>query len=184
MATASGIVEFISIKQMPTEDKYGNKFRASYKIGEDWYSHGTIKQEKIGIKDGQGWHDLAKGDTIEFMYDQNGDFKNVKKATVSITEKGAGASQNTPQSTPAPTKAAGGGKPFVNAAEVGQCMNLAVQLGMVKDYKGFTDEAIRACITEYKSLRQRFHDMYLEEPKKPAPKKAPVNAPVDDEEDI
>ena len=172
MAFTTGVVEFISIKALAKPDNYDNLFRASFKIGEDWFSYGTLKREEIGIKDGDKWHTLCKGDTIEFMFDQNGDFKNVKKTTVTVTAKGAGVSQAAPsqQATSAPAKT--GGKPFVNAAEIGQCMNLAVQLGLVKGYEGFTDTAIRDSIQKYKATRLRFHDLYNEEA--PVEKKAPA----------
>jgi hypothetical protein len=108
------------------------------------------------------------------MYEQNGDFKNVRKTTVTVTEKGAGipTPKQAQQSTSAPGNT---GKPFVNAAEIGQCMNLAVQLGLVKGYDGFNDAAIRDSIQKYKATRLRFHDLYNEEA--PVEKKAPAPKP-------
>ena len=200
MAFTTGVVEFISIKPLAKPDNYDNLFRASFKIGEDWFSYGSTKEEQIQYKDGKEWKPFHKGDTIEFMYDVNGDFRNVQKSTIGVTAKGAGVSQAAPSQQAANDAVAGfsynksakpGDKPFVNAAEIGQCMNLAVQLGLVKGYEGFTDAAIRDSIQKYKATRLRFHDLYNEEApvekKAPAPKAkaAYMTAPAQpDDEDI
>jgi hypothetical protein len=122
MPAFQSVVEAISIKPLSEPDRYGNTFRASVKFGEDWYSWGSLKKEEINFKNGSGWHRLAKGDEIEGMYKENGDWKNIQPKTVTLVSEGKGTPP--PQAKPA---AKSSGDSFVNPAEIGQCMNLAVQ---------------------------------------------------------
>ena len=125
MPALSGIIEAVSIKPLNQADRFGNTFRASLKVGDDWFSFGALKKEAINVKDGNGWTQLAKGMQVEFMYDLNGDFKNIKKASFSITDK------SNAQAAPAPSQQAskpqaqqqqsGGG--FVNPAALGNAGN-------------------------------------------------------------
>ena len=65
MPAASGIVEVVSVKELAQPDNYLNTHRVSYKIGDDWYSHGSVKNGKPGevwTKSGT----ITKGAEIEF----------------------------------------------------------------------------------------------------------------------
>lgn len=127
MPSFNGTVEAISIKELPQEDKYGNVYRASIKLGEDWYSWGSLKRDSISIRQGSGWHTLSKGDSLEGMYKQNGDFKNIQPKTVSVTDEAP--QQNVPKkSTSSPKKGDYVPKPNVNPASRGQAMNLAAHV--------------------------------------------------------
>ena len=81
MPSINAAVEAISVKEMPEVDRYGNTHRANLKIGDDWFSYGAVKKPEINIKTGDSWTQLEKGMEVEFMYDVNGDWKNIKKKT-------------------------------------------------------------------------------------------------------
>lgn len=128
MAAMQGVVEAISVKELASPDQYENTHRGNIKIGDDWYSMGSFKNGKAGeiyTKNGL----ITRGAEIEFMYDVNGDFKNVKKATVSILKKG--------QEQPAPQQSSGGSSATAKKSTyvdntigmgVGAAMNQAVHL--------------------------------------------------------
>lgn len=157
MPSINAQVEAISIKEMPSPDKYGNSHRANIKVGEDWFSYGALKKPQIDIKSGGEWHELQKGMEVEFMYDVNGDFKNIKRQSFTIT--------NTESAAPAPKPKTGGTQVpkndnFVNPAEIGQCMNLAAEvLKFSGDDMLNPDKAVEA-IQWYKRSRQLFTSMY------------------------
>lgn len=154
MPAINGNVEALSIKEMEKEDQFGNTHRASFKMDDDWYSYGSIKGEAVNIKTGNSWTQLAKGMEIEFMYDQNGNFKNIKKKTFSITDATcAEAVQPAQQAAPAR-------RGNVNPAEVGQCMNLAES---VLGYSGkdlLNPEKVTEAIAWYKEVRVLFTELY------------------------
>lgn len=135
MPHTTGVVEAVSVKEMPSADKFGNTHRANIKVGEDWYSYGTLKKPEINIKDGDSWKKLQKGFEVEFMYAQNGDFRNIQKKSFSIT----GEPRQSTAKPQAQSKPQGSSKSFVNPAQRGQAMNLAVE---VLGYKAedFADE--------------------------------------------
>ena len=184
MPAINGKVEFLSIKEMAKPDNYENTHRASIKIGDNWYSYGTIKKDVINIKTGDSWTQLAKGMEVEFMYDQNGDFANIKKKTFSITDA-SGAVAPAPVQQQAPsgsntTNKAG----FVNPAEVGQCMNLAVEVLKLDGKKLLDDTEVKKAIAWYKAVRVKFTELYNEEPEEVKPKTTkPKPAVVEDDYD-
>jgi hypothetical protein len=163
MPAISGIVEAISIKALNEPDRFGNLHRCSIKIGEEWVSWGTTKKPEISYKEGENYKTLQKGMEVEFMYKQNGDFKNISKTSLSVlSTEGA---QAAPPSAPAPQQAAPTYKPqakgeFVNGAIIGQCLNLAVNtLGLSK-----SDVLDRAKVAEaikwYKESVELFTELY------------------------
>ena len=181
MPAFQSVVEAISIKPLSEPDRYGNTFRASVKFGEDWYSWGSLKKEEINFKNGSGWHQLAKGDEIEGMYKQNGDWKNIQPKTVTLVSEGKGTPP--PQAKPA---AKSSGDSFVNPAEIGQCMNLAAEvLGYSGEDMNNSDKAVQA-IQWYKRTRQLFNSLYptvdLEETPKEKPKPKAETPQYDDDE--
>jgi hypothetical protein len=163
MPSISGIVEAISIKPLNEPDRFGNLHRCSIKIGEDWISWGTTKKPEISYKEGENYKTLQKGMEVEFMYKQNGDFKNISKTSLSVLST-EGAQAAPPPSAPAQQAAAykapqakGG---FVNPAEVGQCLNLAADvLGL--DAEALLDTTqVTAAIQWYKEVRELFTELY------------------------
>jgi len=194
MAYATGNIEAISIKPMATPDSYGNTFRASFKIGEDWYGYGSIKKESINVKDGSNWIQLAKGMGVEFQFTENGDFKNVKKASFTLTDATSSAppqqSYQAPQQSSGATVSRGSN---VNPAEVGQCLNLAVECLGFTEADCVNPDKVVVAIQWYKRTRQLFSSLYptvdLEEelPKekpKPVAKKKPVVVEEDMYDDL
>ena len=172
MPSINGKIEAISIKPMANPDTYGNTFRASLKIGEDWYGYGSLKKDAINVKSGGDWVQVAKGMDVEFMFDVNGSFKNVKKASFSITDASGAQAPQAPR-IGSPTEPQQTGKNFVNPAEIGQCLNLAAEV-LKLDGKQLLDgkEVIKA-IQWYKSVREKFNTLYNDvevAPRKPVPK--------------
>ena len=145
MPHLNSVIEAIAIKPLAQPDNYGNTFRVGMKFGEDWYSYGTIKKDQLDVKVGQEWVTVMKGMEVEFMYKENTAqdgtvFKNVEKKTFTITNQEGGVaprpSQQAPQQSSGATVSKGG---YVNAAEIGQCLNLAVEV-LKLDSKQLLDE--------------------------------------------
>ena len=180
MPAINGTVEFLSIKEMAKPDNYENTHRASIKIGDKWYSYGTIKKDKVNIKTGDSWTELQKGMEVEFMFDQNGDFANIKKKTFSITDASGAVASAPPKSTgqaPAgsytPNKSG-----FVNPAEIGQCLNLAADVLKLDGTALLNPEKVTEAISWYKEVRALFNELYegveLKPKEQPKPKKKPT----------
>lgn len=184
-------IEAIAIKPLAQPDNYGNTFRVGMKFGEDWYSYGTIKKDQLDVKVGNDWVTVTKGMEVEFMYKVNGDFSNIEKKSFSVTNQEGGvaprqAQQQAPQQQGQQQQAPASKGSFVNPAEVGQCLNLAVEcLGFSSADCTNPDKVVEA-IQWYKRTRQLFSSLYptvdLEEelppPPKPKPKAKPAPAPV------
>jgi hypothetical protein len=187
MPHLNATIEAIAIKPLAQPDNYGNTFRVGMKFGEDWYSYGTIKKDQLDVKVGNDWVTVTKGMEVEFMYKVNGDFKNVEKKSFTVTnqEGGVATRQDTQQAPQQSANNAQSKGSFVNPAEVGQCLNLAVEcLGFSSADCTNPDKVVEA-IQWYKRTRQLFSTLYptvdLEEelPKaKPKPKAKPAPAPV------
>lgn len=194
MPSVNGIIEVVSIKPLDNPDKYGNTFRASLKIGEDWYSFGSLKKDVINVKDGSGWTQVTKGMEVEFMFKENGSFKNVQKASFSITDK------SNAQAAPAPSQQAskpqqqqqqsGGG--FVNPAMRGQAMNLAAEVLGYKKADFENSGKIVAAIKWYLKSAKDFETLWdtaekeivAENTAKPKVKAAPVEDKPPFDEDL
>jgi len=192
MPSINGVVEVISIKPLAQPDNYGNTFRAALKIQDEFYSYGTIKKDSINIKDGSDWVELQKGMEVEFMYDVNGSFKNIKKMSFTILNKEGGVaprpSQQAPQQSSGATVSRGSS---VNPATVGACLNLAIEvLGYTK--KDFDDEEkLIAAIRWHKGTFDKMLALYptvevqvAEEKPKPVAKKKPVVVEEDMYDDL
>jgi hypothetical protein len=189
MPHLNATIEAIAIKPLAQPDNYGNTFRVGMKFGEDWYSYGTIKKDQLDVKVGNDWVTVTKGMEVEFMYKVNGDFKNVEKKSFTVTNQEGGvaprqAQQQAPQQQSANTAQSKGS--FVNPAEVGQCLNLAVEcLGFSSADCTNPDKVVEA-IQWYKRTRQLFSTLYptvdseeeLPPPPKPKPKSKPKPAPA------
>jgi hypothetical protein len=163
MPALSGVVEAISIKALNEPDRFGNLHRCSIKLGEDWVSWGTTKKPEISYKEGESYKTLQKGMEVEFMYKQNGDFKNISKTSLAVTST-EGAQAAAAPSAPAQQAAPAYKKPYVssnvNPAEVGQCLNLAADvLGL--DAEALLDTTqVTAAIKWYKEVRELFTELY------------------------
>jgi len=81
---------------------------------------------------------------------------------VNSVEKGHKAGGHQPSASPqgnAPPAFSNGGS-FVNPAAVGQAINLAVSLGLVKNYTDFTPETIAEAIAYYKAVTDQFTEAW------------------------
>jgi hypothetical protein len=164
MPALSGIVEAISIKALNEPDRFGNLHRCSIKLGEDWVSWGTTKKPEISYKEGDEYKTLQKGMEVEFMYKQNGDFKNISKTSLAVISTEGAQAAATP-SAPAQQQAAPAYKPqakggFVNMAEVGQCLNLSVDVLGLNQEELLDPTQVTAAIKWYKEVRELFTELY------------------------
>ena len=188
----TGTIEAVSIKPLPQPDNYGNTFRASLKIGEDWISYGTIKKETINVKDGNDWVQVAKGMDVEFMYKQNGDFKNIDKKSFTITDASNAQAPQAPRQQSAPAQQPQqAGKNFVNPAMRGQAMNLAAEVLGYKEADFSDAKKIVYAIKWYLTSAKDFESLWDTAEKEivagntPTPKKSKpkVEEPVDEYDD-
>jgi hypothetical protein len=184
MPHLNATIEAIAIKPLAQPDNYGNTFRVGMKFGEDWYSYGTIKKDQLDVKVGNDWVTVTKGMEVEFMYKVNGDFKNVEKKSFTVTNQEGGvapraAQQQAPQQQGGQTQQASKGS-YVNAAEIGQCLNLAVDVLKLDSKQLLDDKEVTKAIAWYKAAREKFHELYVgvEAGTTPNPKPAPKKAPV------
>ena len=132
MPALSGIVKNIYIKNLSEPDRFGNLHRCGFKIGEELVSWGTTKKPEISYKEGENYKTLQNGMEVEFMYKQNGDYKNISKTSLSVIST-EGAQATPPPSAPAQQQAAPAyKKPYVssnvNPAMRGQAMNMAAHV--------------------------------------------------------
>ena len=185
MPAVNAEVEFVSVKELDKPDNYDNTHRASFKIGDDWFSYGTIKRGVAGeiwTKSGM----ITKGAEIEFMYDQNGDFKNVKKATVTVLKPGA---ENSPSPASQAKASKKGTDAYVIGMAVGAAMNQSANLH-ANDKKLDFDAIEKTAIQMYKIAEQLKHQADAGDIEGAVVEKSPVPAnqpaPVDDsfDEDI
>jgi hypothetical protein len=80
---------------------------------------------------------------------------------VNSVEKGHNAESPTPVARPqgsAPASSNSGS--FVNPAAVGQAINLAVSLGLVKTYQEFSPETVANAIASYKAVTEQFTEAW------------------------
>jgi hypothetical protein len=164
MPALSGIVQNIYIKSLSEPDRFGNLHRCGFKIGEDLVSWGTTKKPEISYKEGEGYKQLQNGMEVEFMYVQNGDFKNIKKTSLAVIST-EGAQASPPPSAPAQQQAAPAyKKPYVssnvNPAEVGQCLNLAVDVLGLNREELLDPTQVTEAIKWYKEVRELFTELY------------------------
>jgi hypothetical protein len=75
---------------------------------------------------------------------------------VNSVEKGHNAESNKPSASPQGNAPASSNSGFVNPAAVGQAINLAVSLGLVKTYQEFSPETVANAIASYKAVTDQF----------------------------
>jgi hypothetical protein len=75
---------------------------------------------------------------------------------VNSVEKGHTAKRSMPAASPQASPPAAQGGSFVNPAAVGQAINLAVSLGLVKTYQEFSPETVANAIASYKAVTDQF----------------------------
>lgn len=194
MAVAEGVIEVVSSKEIP-EDQYGNTFRRSFKLegNDQWFGVGAGKKGDISIKVGSDWHTLSKGDVVEFMYEQNGQYANVKTTKITVKKNGGGAKAPAPSSTTKTQAAPGRSGSFDSGIKTGHALNNAVQLAIAQ---GKTDmvtiEKLAADILKLsRKIEQNFESYFAEEkkdvklpPEPKAKKEVKALADVDFDDDI
>lgn len=162
MPVFSGKIEAISIKEIKVggvvkPDQFDNTHRLSFMIGETWFSGGSNKGGGYVNKDVQ---DLGKGDEVEFMYVEKGDFKNVTRVSfqrlvkAEVTSAPVASTSYTPQD----------GSP--NPAAVGQVLNLILDSGWTLSelLESSEGELVRR-ISEVNAAKKRIADLWNAEAK-------------------
>ena len=128
-------------------------FKAFGKVNEKAFTTKTFEFKPALREQLEG---LSNGDafTLHQYREVGSQFWNVDSV-----EKGHTAKRSMPAASPqGNAPAAQGGKPdpygsgYVNPAAVGQAINLAVSLGLVKNYTDFTPETIAEAIAYYKKV--------------------------------
>ena len=171
MPFISGTINKIYPNAIEGGDQFGNTFRHTVylKNVDGGFSFGSSKSEELYLKSSG---ELRAGDTIEFMFDENGKYKNVKRGSVQKTaaaEDKGGSSSSPPAGK---TKAQGSASQSFggpNPAMLGQIMNFA------KDLLGYSTEdlldvdKVREAIIFYKESRALFEDNYEAADKEPQP---------------
>lgn len=153
-------VEAMSVKEIanptPRDKEYGSTHKCSIKIEDDWYVLGNIKSGNRPVKVSDGFID--KGAVVSFSYVNSPckGFRNIKRPTLEVDV-------SPPPPPTKPTVKQGSKSGYVNPSEVGQCMNLAVSLGLVGNYDQFLDpKNVEKSIALYKKARDLFNSKYLE----------------------
>jgi len=184
-----GVVEAVSVKPLPEADQYGNNFKRSVLVGEQWYYAGKGKSEKFNVKTKDGWHSLGKGDKIEFRY-ENADWgdgvKTVKSMDITVVEKGSPQEATAPSKGSTVTKTWSGGNDA--GIKIGHAVNVAVQMLPAKA----TVEQLEEKSWEVLAMTHKMNDGYAEFVKtltaKPEAKeekpKAKAGDGFDDDEDL
>lgn len=176
MPLAAGTVEAVSVKPIPNpnakEKEWGHTHRASIKIGEDWFSMGGKKDGEKTIFTKSGL--IGVGAEVEFIYIENGDFKNVNRGSITVKK-----AADPIQSAPKKAYIKGSSDQYANGAQIGQCINLAVELGLAKSYEDLKKPAtIQKAITHYKETKDLYSKAWDSAKGKPA---EPVKVDLDNE---
>ena len=163
MPTMQGTVSGVSVKEMPQPDQFGNTHRLNACLSDVWYSFGSNKGGGYVNKDVP---DLASGDEIEFMFVENGDFKNVKRATVQRSAKGTGSPPSNKSATPSGSSHSSSPNP----AAVGQVLNILLDSGATLDSILTMDEGkLLKAISDVEAAKARISSLSGKKPpQKPA----------------
>ena len=143
----------------------------------EWIGFGESHLEDFMVEDDDGkWKILGAGSEVLIKYEEKGDFKNAKKGGLTILDLVVGEKFGGGQKTDTQSTSTGGN---VNPAEVGQCLNLAVEVLKLDGKELLDDSEVTKAIAWYKSVRAKFNDLYAGveasgTEKRPAKKKAPV----------
>ena len=152
-----------------------NTHRLALKLqGDDvWFSFGNSSSDGFYVKDDDGKSViLGAGSEVQIAYQQNGKYRNAKKAGLLVLDLVQGEKFNAEKSNEGGSDGgstvrspSGGGNPsssgsFVNPAEVGQCLNLAVEVLGLDQHALLDDTEVRNAIAWYKEVREKFQDVY------------------------
>ena len=62
----SGVIQKIFVKELPSPDRFENKFRRSIQVNDTWFSFGGMKSIDWNIKHGAGFAILGEGSEVMF----------------------------------------------------------------------------------------------------------------------
>jgi hypothetical protein len=155
----------------------------------EWIGFGESHLDNFLVKDDDDkFQVLGEGSEVLIKYELNGEFRNAKKTNLVVLELVVGTKFQAPQSQQAsqgqaqqPQSAPASKVAFVNPAEVGQCLNLAVEVMKLNAEDLLNDAKVTEAITWYKAVREKFNALYNLPPAKPKEKPVakPAPAPTD-----
>lgn len=169
MPHISGTINKIFANPIEGGDQFGNTFRHAVflKNVDGSFGFGSSKSQDLYLKSAG---ELRVGDTIEFMFDENGKYKNVKRGSVQKTsaaeDKGQG-SKGTGKATAQGSAPQSFGGP--NPAAVGQCLNIALELGILNAKNLDDPNAQREAIITYKRVKDQLTALWDAADKEPQP---------------
>lgn len=133
----TGVINKVQVKQITEPSKldleYGNKFKISMEIGDEFFLLGSGKYESVSVRRNGDYVKLEVGDKVTFAYEDKEfggkPFKCVKRSAIILINKGSG-------SPPEQQKAVSGSQPKVATSSVpyeagiavGHAINNAVHL--------------------------------------------------------
>lgn len=174
-----GVVGLVYLKELDAPDQFGNLYRRSFKLeGDDnWYDVGGGKYNKITVKVGKEFRDLAVGDQIVFtsesrVYKEKTYYK-VSTAKITFTSApGAAPARPAPQrgnpaspprsgATP-PAKATSQEAGIVSGMALNNAVQVSIHQGDVTDANIYANaERIIRLATK---LRENFDDIRANKP--------------------
>lgn len=169
MAHISGTVNKIYVNSI-NQDQFGNCFKHTVylKNVEGAFYFGSSKSEDLYLK---STGEIRVGDTIEFMFEENGKYKNVKRATV--IKNSAAESKG---SLPLRKSKSQGGESYSTEYDdrpigpvIGQCLNFGIDLGIIDINNTDDPNAIRNTIIAYRRLKRQIYDLWDAADKEPQP---------------
>lgn len=190
MGFKTGVVEAVSIKPLAEEAKakmkYPKDYKGGLKIGDEWFDAGLLNKEAINVKVGDDWHQISKGDELEFMYEENGKWNpRIDKKTIKVKSKGDGSSApSSPSSSPSQSKSAQpSGSSFVNPAALGNAGNYLMHSLEYKHEDMMDDEKVLEGLIKYHKSRQQLSKFWEKAKKFSAEEEKTEEAPFENEED-
>lgn len=177
----TGKVKAVRFKKKAKPDNFDNIYTAMIFIegvnkpdgdGEICFLGNTKKEKLVGKKDGD-YIDVLPGHEVKFGFKENNGFYNYKGGVEVTGGEGRSQGSGAQNQTGTFENRYDPNKP--NPAEVGQCINLAVELKLAKKYEDLLNpEVIDLAIRSYKEVKKTFTDNWNEKPVQNTPEPLPV----------
>lgn len=162
MPIKEGKITKVWTQAIAKPDQFGNTHRVSFIIDDDFYQIGNSKSVRSPVYVNKENTDVSEGDLVSFRFENKEVggkiYKNIDKKSFNIEEKGPREQATTSTGANKSNK-----KEEVHGGEVGQAMNFAKDLGLLK-WKDFSDkDKVRAFIKQFRQARVLWTEMYLED---------------------
>lgn len=167
MPFTSGEILKVFSKKLPQPDQFDNEWRVAIQLksekgSTEWYGWGSTKRS--GLYSGAAKAAIGEGSKVEFMYDESPNkqdpskpFKNINKGSMKVIE----LVDPVPEKEQATSQFTDSGK--VPPQVIGQCLNVAIELKLVKSFDDFKDdEKVIKAIKNYKYAKERIEALWDE----------------------